>query len=260
VRQIELSMERLRWLPRLDPERLLVVNIPTFRLVAWNADRAGPPALTMGVVVGRALDRETPVFAEEMTHVIFRPYWNVPRSIARNEILPAVRRDPGYLRKNDMEVVAGPSDGSPVAAATAANLALVAQGRLRIRQRPGAENALGRVKFVFPNDADVYMHGTPAVALFQRSRRDFSHGCIRVEDPVALAEWVLSGQDGWSRERILEAMEGPPSQRVDLARPLQVILFYVTAVVVAQEGAIHFADDVYGHDARLERALAGRGR
>ena len=124
-----------------------------------------------------------------------------------------------------------------------------------VRQRPGAKNALGLVKFVFPNDSNVYLHGTPAPQLFSRPRRDFSHGCVRVEDPVALAEWVLRGQDDWSRDQVLVAMNANQSRRVNLARPIQVILFYITAVVMPEDGSLRFAEDVYGHDTRLNNAL-----
>ncbi len=257
VRQLELALERLRWLPHLAEDRFLTVNIPMFRLLAWGpAARGGPPAFTTGVIVGRALDRQTPVFVEELSQVIFRPYWNVPPSIARGEILPALARDSGYLQRHDMEIVAGPGDDARPVAVTAESLARVHEGTLRVRQRPGAANSLGLVKLVFPNDDNVYMHGTPAPELFRRSRRDFSHGCVRVEDPVGLAEWVLAGEDGWSRDRIRAAMDASRSSRVTLARPIQVILFYVTAVVSAEDGTVRFADDVYGHDARLDRALA----
>ena len=127
-----------------------------------------------------------------------------------------------------------------------------------MRQRPGPKNALGLVKFVFPNDENVYLHGTPAPQLFSRPRRDFSHGCVRVEDPVALAEWALKGQDEWTRDRIIAAMNANQSRRVNLARPIQVILFYITAVVMPEDGTIRFAEDIYRHDARLDQALIQR--
>jgi len=195
------------------------------------------------------------VFIEQMRHVIFRPYWNVPRSIVRNELLPLIDRDTAYLPRHDMEIVRGPGDDAQPVEPSAANLALLRQGVLRLRQRPGPRNSLGLVKFVFPNDANVYLHGTPVQSLFGRPRRDFSHGCVRVEDLVALAEWVLADQPEWTRERIVAAMNGNRTITVRLARPLPVVLYYVTAAVL-EDGAIHFADDVYGHDARLERALA----
>jgi murein L,D-transpeptidase YcbB/YkuD len=256
VRQIELALERLRWLPHLDPQGFLAVNIPMFQLWAWESiPPNGAPAFGMNAIVGRSLDTRTPVFVAQMEHVVFRPYWNVPRSILRGEILPAIERDPGYLDRHDMEIVAGQSDDDTVVPPTADNLSKLRQGRFRVRQRPGPANSLGLVKFVFPNDENVYLHGTPARQLFGRARRDFSHGCVRVEDPVALAEWALRREPDWNRERILTTMTGTKTVHVKLSRPIQVFLFYVTAVVMPDDGLIHFAEDIYGHDAKLDRAL-----
>jgi len=255
IRQIELSLERLRWLPDLSGERLIVVNIPTFHLWAWDAIAAeSTPALDMAVIVGSALDTRTPVFAEELDYVIFRPYWNVPRSITRNELLPQIRRDPAYLQRNDMEIVQGQGDDAQPMAPSPENLDLLASGQLRLRQRPGPRNSLGLVKFMFPNDENVYLHDTPADALFSRARRDFSHGCVRVADPVALAEFALQDVPGWDRERIVQAMNAGSSRRVDLPRPITVLLFYTTAIVTP-DGTVHFAADIYGHDTRLIEAL-----
>ena len=257
ARQIELSLERLRWLPRFPPQRILAVNIPMFRV--WGMGDARAPLFSAGVIVGRSLRTRTPVLLESMEYVIFRPYWNIPGSILHGEILPAVRRSPGYLDQHGMEIVAGDSDSGRIVPPTAENIAGLGAGTLRLRQRPGPQNSLGLVKFVFPNDANVYMHGTPAPALFARARRDFSHGCIRVSDPVGLAEWVLRGDPAWTRERIVAAMNGRSPLRVDLGRPIPVILFYTTAMPI--DGAMHFADDIYGHDAQLDRHLqAARGR
>jgi L,D-transpeptidase YcbB len=256
ARQIELALERLRWLPDLGDEPLIAVNIPMFHLWAWSSTPRGLPSLDMRAIVGRALSTQTPVMVEEMRYLVFRPYWNVPRSILRNEILPILTRDLDYLHRQDMEIVRGPGDDAQPLPATAENIALLRSGALRLRQRPGPGNALGLVKFVFPNDADVYMHGTPAQELFSRSRRDFSHGCVRLEDPVALAEWALRDQPAWDRERILAAMSGSTSRRVNLTRPVRVILYYVTAIVTPADGAVHFAEDIYRHDERLDRALS----
>jgi murein L,D-transpeptidase YcbB/YkuD len=234
-----------------------VLNIPMFRIWAWDAiPPTGEPLLGMNAIVGRALKTETPVFIEEMREIVFRPYWNVPPSILRKETLPLIARDPGYLSRENLEIVRGQGDDARSVEATPENLALLRQGALRLRQRPGPSNALGLIKFVFPNEENVYMHGTPAKTLFARSRRDFSHGCVRVEDPVALAEWALKDRPEWSRERILAAMEGPQSLRVRLTRPIQVILFYTTAAVMPEDGTIRFAEDIYGHDQRLDRALS----
>lgn len=243
MRQIELAMERLRWLPPLAGRPLVAINIPMFRLWAWDAGAAeASPALAMDVIVGRAMRTQTPVFADEMTHLIFRPYWNVPRSILHNEILPAMERDPGYLARHDMEVVSAEGES------------------LRVRQRPGPKNSLGLVKFIFPNDADVYLHGTPARELFARSRRDFSHGCVRVADPPALAQWLLKDQPAWTPETIAAAMNDTRTQQVNLTAPVPVLLYYLTALVSPDDGQLRFAADIYGHDAALERRLAMRRR
>lgn len=256
VRQIELAMERLRWLAPLQG-RFIAINIPSFQLWAVDGASAGPP-VAMGVIVGRALNTRTPVLQGEIRHLIFRPYWNVPRSILLKELLPALRADPARLQKDALEIVRGSTDEAPVQAFSEAALDELQRGTLRLRQRPGPKNSLGLVKFVFPNDDDIYLHGTPAQGLFQRDRRDFSHGCVRVEDPLALAEWVLGEQGGWPRERIQAAMAADRPATVRLDRPLPVLLFYTTAVVLPQTGELHFADDIYGHDARLAQALERR--
>ncbi len=255
--QIVLALERLRWLPDLGPRRVVAVNIPMFRLWAWEAGQLdAPPVATMEVIVGRALRHETPVFVETLDHVIFRPYWNVPVSIVRNEVLPALSRRPGYLAAQQMEIVRGPGDDATVVPATPEAIAALAAGTLRLRQRPGPHNSLGLVKFVFPNSESVYMHGTPAQGLFARDRRDFSHGCIRVADPPALAAWALTGVPGWTPARIAAAMAAESSERVPVAAPIDVVLFYMTASVGPDDDRLHFAEDIYGHDRTLARALA----
>jgi len=258
VQQLEWALERMRWLPDLSAQRFIAINIPMFRLWAWDPDTPDDATLSMKVVVGRALKTQTPVLFEEMHYLVFRPYWNVPRSIVGNEILPALANDPGYLQREDMEIVRGGSDDAKAVAASDENIAALRHGDLRLRQRPGPKNALGRVKFIFPNDANVYLHDTPAPQLFSPERRDFSHGCVRVDDPLALALWLLKGQPGWARDDVRAAMAGAPSRRVDLVRPLPVILFYATAMVMPADRTVHFADDLYGHDSRLARALDSR--
>jgi L,D-transpeptidase YcbB len=259
IRQIELALERLRWLPEVGHERLVALNIPMFLLGTWDGTREAGPALRMRAIVGRALISETPVFTAMMQSVVFRPYWNVPRSILLKEILPALERDPGELRRLDLEIVDGQSDEAHVVPATPVTLARLRDGTLRLRQQPGPGNALGLVKFVFPNDADVYLHGTPAPELFDHLRRDFSHGCVRVEDPTALAEWVLRDEPGWDRTRIEAAMAAKTPLRVWLSTPIRVVLFYTTAAV-SEDGTVHFAEDIYGHDAKLADALVRPGR
>ena len=255
VRQIELSLERLRWLPRDPQGPALIVNIPMFRLWSWEAvpSRTVPP-VNLKVIVGRARNTPTPVFSAVLDTVVFRPYWNIPTSILINETLPAIRKDARYLAKNDMEIVRGDGDRPEIVPLSPDALRLLAQGALRVRQRPGPKNSLGLIKFVFPNDMSVFMHGTPAVKLFERERRDLSHGCVRVEDPVALAEWVLNSSD-WPRDAIVKATEGTDSRSVPVAQPVRVMLFYATAAVMP-DGVVHFANDLYGHDAALSSALA----
>ena len=257
ARQLELALERIRWLPALNTGPFVVVNVPSFQLYGFETlPPDGAPALTMNVVVGRAeVGRETPLFERNMQYIIFRPYWVIPPSILRREILPAYRRNPAYLTRNDMEVYSGSGDTGPALPATVANLARVARGELGIRQRPGPRNSLGLAKFIFPNDYNVYFHGTPATELFSRTRRDFSHGCIRLEDPARFAVWVLRDPVEWSAEKVRRTMEGLPSKRVNLARLLPVVIYYATAIVRPERG-VEFYDDIYGHDARLERELA----
>ncbi len=261
VRQIELAMERLRWLPQRADRPVIAINLPMFRLWAWAADAPDTtPSLAMDVIVGRAMRTQTPVFADEMTHLIFRPYWNVPRSILRQEVLPALERDASYLTAHGMEIVAGGGDDARTVGVSPEALAGLRSGALRVRQKPGPKNSLGLAKFIFPNDDNVYLHGTPARELFARSRRDFSHGCVRVADPAALAEWPLREQPGWNRGAIEAAMNGTRTQQVNLRSPVPVLLYYLTALVSPDDGLVHFADDLYGHDAALERRLAARRR
>jgi len=256
VRQIELSLERWRWLPEFATPPI-IVNIPEFRLFAFQSNEdLEEGMLNMEVVVGQAYqEKRTPVFLGSLQYVVFRPYWDVPPSIARREILPAVRRDSRYLQAHHMELVRGGADNSPVVEATAGNIALLAAGKIRMRQIPGPDNALGEIKFLLPNPYNVYLHSTPAHQLFAQARRAFSHGCIRVSDPTALAAYVLrNAGDEWPAERIDAAMNGAPNQRVRLSQPIQVMILYATAVA-AESGRIYFFDDIYGHDHNLEKLL-----
>jgi murein L,D-transpeptidase YcbB/YkuD len=254
VRQIELAMERMRWLPAMSERPVVFVNLPLFRL--WASDpHTGDEPLRMNVVVGKAVEHKTPIFLDQMEYVIFRPYWNPPYSITVKEIVPHARRDPGYLARENMEIVASGDEGADALPATSENLSGVLAGRLRLRQKPGPRNSLGLAKFIFPNADNIYMHGTPAQALFSRARRDFSHGCIRLEDPARLAEWVLRDQPEWTRARIEAAMQGERPTRVNLKQPLSVVLFYDT-VHVNSEGVVFFVSDIYGDDRQLDAALA----
>lgn len=254
VRQLELAMERGRWLPRLAERPTIFVNVPLFRLWASDPVRGDEP-LRMNVVVGKSVSNRTPIFQEEMEYVVFRPYWNPPPSIVKQEIVPHARRDPAYLERENLEIVATGNDNAQALPATAANLDAVAAGRLFVRQKPGPRNSLGLAKFIFPNTNNIYMHGTPAQSLFSRTRRDFSHGCIRLEDPARLAEWVLRDNPGWTGGRIEAAMQGTKPTQVNLRERLRVVIFYDT-VHVNSEGVVHFVGDIYGHDRALDQALA----
>ena len=254
VRQLQLTLERWRWVPRAFDHPPILVNIPEFTLRAFG--KGETIELTMKVVVGRAYRTRTPVFAQDMSYLVFRPYWNVPLAIQRGEIVPKLKKDPDYLGKNNFEVVDRRDNVVSTAAASGEQLAQLSSGVLNIRQRPGPKNSLGLVVFMFPNEHNVYLHSTPAPELFSRTRRDFSHGCIRAEDPVALAEWVLQGNGGWTKDKIVAAMNsGRDSQQVNLAQKIPVVIIYATAVVLP-DGEVKFFQDIYGHDAHLEKALA----
>ena len=255
ARQIELTLERLRWTPFLKAARMIVVNVPEFVLRAYEVhDGQVHVLLTMKVIVGKALDTRTPLFDEDMRFIEFSPYWNVPPSIARHEIVPRLRRDPGYFPRQGLEFVSG--GGQVVTTLSAAHLDAVLQGGWRIRQRPGPQNALGDIKFVFPNNDNIYLHHTPAPKLFGRDRRDFSHGCIRVEAPVPLAQFVLRDEPGWTEDRIRQAMGKGESKTLRLTHPLPVLIAYSTVIV--KGGRLFFYPDLYGHDRLLDEALRGR--
>ena len=254
VRQLEIAAERWRRHP-YDPSRpTIVLNLPEFRLRAFRANQM---ELEMKIVVGEAPERQTPLLSAQLDTVIFRPYWNVPLNIQRDELVPKIEDDDAYLATHHLEIVT-PQDTVRRGVVSDTVLDELRSGQLRLRQTPGPENSLGLVKFVFPNPYDVYMHGTPSVSLFSRSRRDFSHGCIRVEEPEELAEWVMRDESGWPRDRIDSAMNGSESINVKLRHPIHVVTTYITAVVL-DNGEVHFYDDIYGEDAAFEQELMDSG-
>jgi murein L,D-transpeptidase YcbB/YkuD len=248
IRQIELNMERWRWLPRDLGDRHILVNIPEMRLDVW--DRGNVP-LSMRVVVGKQ-DTPTPVFNDEMTYIVFAPYWNVPSDIAQNETLPSLLKDPAFLERSNMEIV--DASGKTL---DPASIDLNSPDKYRFRQRPGTSNSLGLVKFMFPNQFNVYLHDTPAESLFARASRSFSHGCVRLEEPEKLAAYLLRDQPEWTPDRIAEAMHGQEERTVKLKAPLPVYLGYWTARV-AGDGIVQFRKDVYGIDGRQTVKLAER--
>jgi L,D-transpeptidase YcbB len=256
VRQMQLTLERWRWLPHEFDEPPIIVNIPEFHLRAYSTEQEGPVSLQMRVIVGKAYGHKTPVFAGTMKYVVLRPYWNVPPSIQRSEIVTAVQKDREYIAKKGFEVTT--HSGEVVTSGTISDevLARLRAGTVEVRQKPGSSNALGLVKLIFPNTYNVYLHSTPAQELFSRSRRDFSHGCIRVENPAELTAWVLRNNEGWDLERVKQTMNGgKDNQQVNLAKTVPVLIVYGTAIVNEAGDALFF-DDIYGLDADLEKVLA----
>ena len=257
--RLEEIQESLKWLatiPVPDTESLVIVNIPAFQLYAWKAaDRGKKATLTMRVVVGKAAKSHTPILAAEIEHLVFRPYWYVPRSIVVKEMLPAYRKDAAYFDKHELELTATSDDASPGLPATPENVELLRAGTLGVRQKPGPRNALGRVKFIFPNGDSVYLHDTPAKSFFGRERRDFSHGCVRVSDPPALAAFLLRSTPGWDAAAIAAAMDAERPQVVDLNPHVPVWLLYTTAAAGA-DGTLGFYENVY----RKEAPEGGPGR
>jgi murein L,D-transpeptidase YcbB/YkuD len=254
LEQLRLALERWRWVPHEFPQPPVVVNIPEFRLRAF--DEHANVVLSMNVIVGKAMRHETPVFSEDMRYVVFRPYWNVPPSIQRAEIVPAVTRNRDYIAQKNFEVTT--QGGQLVTSGTISDeiLAQLRAGKLAVRQKPGPTNALGLVKLIFPNQYNVYLHSTPSPQLFSQARRDFSHGCIRVEKPDELTAWALRDNPGWTLEKVRAAMQGGKDNvQVNLAQPIPVLILYVTAVP-APDGSVLFFDDIYGQDADLRKALA----
>lgn len=226
LKQIRINLERMKWMPLVGDG--VFVNIPEYRLHVFEK---GAEVLGMNIIVGKAANR-TVIFTDRIENIVFGPYWNVPASIVRKEILPAMKRSGSYLARNNMEIT-GYANGLPV-----------------VRQRPGGDNALGKVKFVFPNRYNIYLHDTPAKTLFENDKRAFSHGCIRIQNPFALGKYLLRNERQWTEERIRSAMDNSANRWVKLAHPVQVYIVYFTSWVDG-DGLLHFRDDVYGHDKRM---------
>jgi L,D-transpeptidase YcbB len=247
IHQIDVNLERWRWMPNDFGSRHLVVNIPYYHLMAREN---GKTVMDIRVVVGKPDEHKTPVFSSEMSTVVFSPYWNIPDSIVEGETAPSVARDPAYLAKNNIEILdMSKSGGTPVDAARVDWDDAEQLKHLAFRQKPGPKNALGHVKFLFPNEFDVYLHDTPADALFARPGRAFSHGCVRVEEPEALAKYILRGYEEWDDAHILEAMNAGVEKQFKLTERIPVHIVYFTAWV-DEKGGLHFQPDVYGYDAQ----------
>jgi len=225
IQQLLINMDRMRWLPQQQEGRLIIVNIPAFEMHIMEGKQE---VFNMDVVVGKE-GHNTSIFTGNLNQVVFNPYWNVPRNIVRNEILPAIEKNPHYLEKENMEIT-GEEDGLP-----------------EIRQRPGEKNALGKVKFLFPNSYNIYFHDTPVKSLFKKEKRAFSHGCIRLSNPTWLANYLLKDQPGWDEQKIQQAMKGDKEKFVRVKDPVPVLITYYTAWV-DERGQLNLREDIYSHD------------
>ncbi|MEX1047938.1 MAG: L,D-transpeptidase family protein [Akkermansiaceae bacterium] len=245
---LRLNLHRARMLPDAPGDRFLIVNIPSTHVFAFS--KSDTPVLGMRTIVGQTIrNRQTPVFRDVMTLLEFAPYWNVPVSIAGRTIVPNARKNSGYLEQNNFEIVPSYQSDNP-RPVNNNTLSQVASGSLLVHQKPGPKNALGSVKFLFPNDYAIYLHDTPDDELFDQAQRDFSNGCIRVENPAALAEFVL-GPQGWDRERVEQALARSETKRVEVEQPINVYIIYLTAFPTwdaTDERQIRFYPDIYSHD------------
>lgn len=268
IQQIMMNMERWRWIPkRLVPKSLdqkyIWVNIPEYKLYIYEdpendpeAERAYKKTFEMKVIVGKELN-STPIFSDKMEFIVLAPYWNVPNSIVEKEIKPSMLRNPAYLESQDMEIVTKEKEPQPISSysidwgsVTEKNFPYM------VRQRPGPKNSLGSLKFLFPNSYNVYLHDTPADALFNQTQRGFSHGCVRLEKPVELAQYLLKDMPEWDEQHIRETIATGEEEWVTLPKKVQVYLVYFTSWV-DENGDVHFRDDIYGHDKKLAKEFLG---
>ena len=232
IQQLLINLERMRWIPLMPESKVILVNIPEYKLHVFELKKE---VLNMGIVVGKAANK-TVIFSNELKNIVFSPYWNIPPSIVRTEILPNLKRNKNYLAQKNMEQT-GYSDGLPV-----------------VRQKPGNTNSLGRVKFLFPNSYNIYLHDTPAKALFAEQERAFSHGCIRLAEPKKLAEYLLADRPEWNAAKIEKAMAARKENWVTLKQPVPVFITYFTAWV-DKDGLINFRNDLYGHDDKMRQKM-----
>ena len=236
IRKILINMERLRWVPEEINKDYLLVNIPEFKLHVFEN---GQLSFSMNVVVGSA-QHNTVVFSGDLKYVVFSPYWNIPVSIVKNEIMPGMKKDKNYIIKHNMEIT-GYANNIPA-----------------VRQKPGPNNSLGKVKFLFPNSYNIYLHDTPAKSLFGETKRAFSHGCIRLNEPEKLAQFLLRNDSSWTESAITSAMNKGKEKYVTLKAPVQVFIGYFTAWVDSK-GELNFRDDIYGHDVRMAEKIFEKG-
>ncbi|RAU83322.1 L,D-transpeptidase family protein [Pontibacter arcticus] len=268
IQQIMINMERWRWIPkRMVPksldQRYIWVNIPEYKLYIYededgepDAERAYKKVMEMRVIVGKTMN-STPIFSDKLEYVVLAPYWNVPNSIVEKEIKPKMLNNPGWLANNNMEIVTKEKEPKPISESSI-DWAGVTEKNFpyMVREKPGPKNSLGSIKFLFPNEYAVYLHDTPADALFAQTERNFSHGCVRVEKPVELAKYLLKGMNEWDESSIRETMNGGEEKWITLPKQVQVYLVYFTSWV-DENGDIHFREDLYKHDKKLEQEYFG---
>jgi len=248
VRQIELNLERWRQVPRNLGERFIMVNTASFQLEFVENDQR---LMKMRVVAGRR-SRSTPEVSSELTYLVINPYWHIPHGIAKRDILPKIQEDPDYLARQSILVFENWESDAPRIDAQSVEWSEVTERSFafKLRQEPGPRNALGQIKFAFPNQFSVYLHGTPAQGLFRKAQRDFSSGCVRIEKPIELASLLLENEPGWTRRRIINTVRTGKTQVVRLSEKIPVHLSYWTAWV-DENGTTHFRDDIYGRDKSL---------
>ncbi|GGK69264.1 peptidoglycan-binding protein [Rufibacter glacialis] len=251
IDQIIINMERWRWVPKKFEDKYVFINIPEYMLHVYEK---GNEVMNMKVVVGKEM-HATPVFSDKMEYIVFYPYWNVTAQILAEEIAPAQARNPNYLASNDMELVKdiGNNKVEVMSPSSVDWHSVDEKFKYRVRQRPGSKNPLGFVKFIFPNEHNVYLHDTPSDHLFNQTERGFSHGCIRIEKPFELTQYLLKDQKQWTPSAINAAMHGGQEKYVNLSAKVPVYIVYFTAWV-DKNGAVHFRDDIYNHDRDLEMA------
>jgi L,D-transpeptidase YcbB len=232
IEQILININRMRWMPHEPSGRIILVNIPEFELHLTDGKKK---VFDMNIIVGKE-GHNTMMFTGKLTMIAFSPYWNVPPSIVKKELLPKMASNPDYLESQEMEQI-GTEDGLP-----------------KIRQKPGEKNALGRVKFLFPNSFNIYLHDTPERHLFSMDKRAFSHGCIRIAEPQKMAEYLLSDNSDWNTEKITKAMYSGQEQIVNIKSPVTVFITYYTAWV-DEDGRLNFRDDIYGNDREMAKKM-----
>jgi murein L,D-transpeptidase YcbB/YkuD len=250
INQIIINMERWRWVPQNLSANYVLVNIPEFKLKVFENNKE---AWNMNVIVGKE-GHNTPIFNDELEYIVFSPYWNVPKSIAVNELIPLLQKNPVIIEKENMEVYQGKPENTIDPYSVDWNTINENNLVYQFRQKPGGNNALGKVKFLFPNEYDIYLHDTPSHELFSQTKRGFSHGCIRLEEPQKLAEYLLKDHPDWDKQKIEAAMNSGEEQFVKLQNKLPVYILYFTSWV-DDKGNINFRDDIYAHDARLAQSF-----